>query len=86
MNERPFEHLCNRRTTFKHERCDFADGPIFYTSESEDKFELIEDVAEMIGFHATNILPELNGFRGYGGLRFARCLTKEQAAAKRGVG
>ena len=62
LNDKPFEHTSHRGTTFKCQRCDFA-API--TISGPLSMAVLEDLAEMIGWHAVNIRPELNGFAGY---------------------
>jgi len=68
-NDKPFEHICSNGTTFKCERCDFRE-PILVSSQPLGEFKFANDVAEMIGFHATNIWPNLNGFQGYDTITF----------------
>ena len=54
---------------FRCSRCDFKEI-IEVTEAPEILPMMMGDVAEMIGFHATNILPQLNGFSGYDTLSF----------------
>lgn len=64
MNDRPFEHNCQYGTKFRCERCDFKE-PVIVTNAPQNPIHFASDVSEMIGFHATNIWPQLNGFSGY---------------------
>ena len=70
MNAKRFEHNGHNGTEFIAGRCDFQGGirVVVPTGLSEER--LMRDVAEMIGFHATNILPHLKGFSGYDSLLF----------------
>jgi hypothetical protein len=71
-----FSHICRNGTQFQADRCDFASGIIHYipaTTQKDYPQLLAADVAEMIGFHAVNIWPNLNGFQGYDCLRFVIC-------------
>lgn len=69
MNEKSFSHHCRFGTKFSCERCDF-NSPIKVEDAPTDVTQRMSDVAEMIGFHATNIWPDLNGFQGYDCLQF----------------
>jgi len=64
MTERPFTHICRYGTVFGADRCDFKTG-IIVSHQPSKKALYVSDVAEMIGFHAINIHPQLNGFQGY---------------------
>ena len=66
MNEKPFEYRARHGTVFTCERCDF-DAPLYIQSMPQypHTLDAFDDVAEMIGFHATNIQPKLDSFRGY---------------------
>jgi len=64
MNEKPFSHTCRYGTTFQSDRCDFKNG-VRMIGLPKNRFMAASDVAEMIGFHATNIHSDLNGFAGY---------------------
>jgi len=63
-NDKPFIHKSRYGTSFRAGRCDFQDG-VVVTCRAKDPVQLASDVAEMIGFHATLIHPDLNGFSGY---------------------
>ncbi len=75
MNNKPFTHICRLGTVFHCEKCDLS-RKIYYSGapdgcHSKLKMEAFgKDVAEMIGYHAVNIRPELNGFAGYDCLVF----------------
>lgn len=75
LNDKPFSYVSSFGSEFSCPRCDFSE-PISVTetpvSLSGEAFKriLAKEVAEMIGYHATNILPELNGFQGYDCLKF----------------
>ena len=65
---------------FYCERCDLR-GYIFYSIEDWGNVvsARMRGVAEMIGYHAVNILPELNGFSGYDCLNFESITPKAMA-------
>lgn len=73
MNNKVFSYISYWGTEFFSDSCDFksflevknvpSGGLDLYSRYSRD-------LAEMIGYHATNILPELNGFQGYDTIRF----------------
>ena len=74
MNKKPFNHRCYWGTIFACDTCDFS-TPIYVTTscdQSSHNFLVMysKDLSEMIGYHATNIWPELNGFQGYDTLTF----------------
>lgn len=69
MNEKSFSHISHYGTAFDCDRCDFR-TPIVVSTPPEDPRLYVKDVAEMIGFHTTNIHPELNGFQGYDCIEF----------------
>lgn len=68
MNDKPFSFISRNGSHFTCKRCDFKGDIKVKTSVKKEFFAL--DVAEMIGYHATNIWPELNGFSGYDTIRF----------------
>ena len=70
MNEKRFEHNCHNGTEFIATRCDFQGGVRVVVPKGLSEERLMCDVAEMIGYHATNIHPDLNGFSGYGNVAF----------------
>ena len=69
MNEKPFSYICRFGTQFTCPRCDF-DAPVKVITPPKNIKQRMSDVAEMIGYHAVNIRPELNGFRGYDCIEF----------------
>jgi hypothetical protein len=76
LNEKPFEYD-GRVVSFKAARCDFEGGvDVTYAVGAlqgpvkKTVALIMGDVAAMIGYHATNIHPHLNGFRGYDGFEF----------------
>lgn len=69
-NERPWEHLCAHGTVFKCNRCDLVGEIVAHVPENISELELMADVAEMAGYHATNVRDRLHGFCGYGALTF----------------
>ena len=65
-NERPFRHICRNGTDFRAARCDFVGGVHLILGRYElDEVKIAQDVAQAVGYHAVNILPNLNGFAGY---------------------
>ena len=64
-NEGSFSHISRNGTQFTAKRCDFKSGIYFETPDNISEAALLQDISEMIGFHATNILEHLNGFQGY---------------------
>ena len=75
LNEIPFSHISHCGTKFRAKRCDFRGGIEVIendvTTTYKNRIEmLMKDTAEMIGWHACNIRPELNGFSGYVCLNF----------------
>ncbi|OGD68908.1 hypothetical protein A3I18_00155 [Candidatus Campbellbacteria bacterium RIFCSPLOWO2_02_FULL_35_11] len=70
LNKEIFDHTSRHGTRFFANRCDFEGGVKVYASGGISKENLMLDVAEMIGFHATNIWPQLLGFFGYDTIAF----------------
>ncbi len=70
LNDRPFEHRSRFGTHFTADRCDFATGVTVRAPAHLREGEYVSDIAEMIGFHATNVLERLNGFQGYDAIGF----------------
>jgi hypothetical protein len=68
MNEKAFAYTSHHGTRFTSARCDFS-TPI-EVHEKPKTALYVKDVAEMIGYHATNVWPQLNGFQGYDCLDF----------------
>ena len=72
MNDKFFQYCSSCGTIFTCDRCDFS-TPIKVESAASSTMSiefLVKDVAEMIGWHATTYLSELNGFQGYNNLQF----------------
>lgn len=72
LNDKPIEHVTSGGVTF---RCARADLRVVITvHDLSDNFTSLEKVAEAIAdftaWHALNIFGQLNGFQGYGALRF----------------
>ena len=71
MNKKPFSYHSTYGARFECETCDFSTPVIVTLDDTDMPMRLYgNDVAEMIGYHATNIWPELNGFQGYDTIRF----------------
>lgn len=70
MNAERWQHLCVNGTEFSADRCDFRNGVTALVPGNLDELQLMQDTAEMIGFHATNVRGSLNGFAGYDRIRF----------------
>ena len=81
--DNPFSHRSDNGTFFKAETCDFRSGIIKVYDKPGKRFVkdpdsmlFGADVAEMIGFHATNIWPDIvdqgKAFHGYA-LKFEDC-------------
>ena len=69
-NENPFSHQCSNGTFIKCDRCDFRTPVTVVKPKDIDENNFITDISEMIGFHAINIWPDLNGFQGYGTIHY----------------
>lgn len=70
LAERPFSHSCGHGTTFECDRCDLSSVIRVYDAPF-NRQEFAADVAEMIGYHAAAIHPDLRtGFSGYNTLKF----------------
>ena len=69
-NDQPFEHHSHNGAKFFAKRCDLRGGITARVPSTMSKARLMADVAEMIGTHAATIIPDLNGFAGYGGITF----------------
>jgi hypothetical protein len=76
LNAKSFDHVSHFGTKFVAPKADFSEGVIIYRTKHLGDVQFISDVAEMIGFHATNIHPELNGFQGYDCINFKIMLDK----------
>jgi hypothetical protein len=72
MNELPFRHVSHNGTEFNCNRCDFK-TPVYYIPFPGVSLpRLLTDLAEMVGWHALNICPNLNGFTGYDCVEFLK--------------
>jgi hypothetical protein len=76
MNDKPFDHVSHFGTKFVAPKADFRDGVIIHRSVHLDDVHFLSDLAEMIGYHAVNIHPELNGFQGYDCINFKIMLDR----------
>ncbi len=65
LNEKPFSHVSMNGTSFASDRCDFKNGVRIKIPADLSDVCLIQDVADMIQYHALNIWEQLNGFAGY---------------------
>jgi|GEM_PF-2835905 len=84
LNETSFEHRSRNGVNFVADRCDFRNGvtakiPQDLPELLNDKEKLMQDVAEMVGYHATNIWERLNGFQGYDTVTFTIEIERESA-------
>lgn len=61
----PFQHTGPHGSVLNAKRCDFEGGVVIRREHGISDAAFARDISSIIGFHATNILPELNGFRGY---------------------
>ena len=77
--ESPFRFHSKNGTTFFAKRGDFTGGVWYRTPAGLLQNRMYQDVAEMIGHHATSVLPQLNGFAGYDAIGF-------ESRARLGVG
>jgi hypothetical protein len=69
MNDKPFEHTGKHGTTLTCKRCDFANVVHIKRPRGILHSLFAEDIAEIIGYHAVNILPLLTDFAGYDSLQ-----------------
>lgn len=73
MKDKPFEHDGPNGSKLVASHCDFRNGVTMISPHwlaTQDRALVMEDVAACIGYHACNILPHLNGFRGYDAISF----------------
>ncbi|MEX6780382.1 hypothetical protein [Pseudomonas aeruginosa] len=76
INEQPLEHRSNNGTLFKAERCDLR-GVVEVTKPLNiSEADLGADFAEFAAWHTHCIFNQLNGFSGWGGIRYE--LKQEQ--------
>lgn len=71
LNDSPFQHYSNG-LEFVAERCDFSTGVYVIVPDGQmlQDEALMSSVAGMIGYHATNIHPQLSHFSGYDAIKF----------------
>lgn len=65
LNDTPFRHVSKNGTVFTADRCDFRNGVQVMIPQNLPDCKLIQDTAEMIGWHAHNIWGRLSNFTGY---------------------
>tara|TARA_B100000700_G_C15052270_1_gene860903 strand:+ start:3029 stop:3325 length:297 start_codon:yes stop_codon:yes gene_type:complete len=87
MNDMPFQHNAMPLEFFAS-RCDFREGVyVVFPSDIEIKPEtLIKATAQVMGYHATNIHKELNGFQGYGAIHYTLISPEEAEPIKQKLG
>ena len=84
MNDMPFGHIDSRHCiVFFASHCDFRGGvnvvlPHYLKAEEVTPEMWMQATGELVGYHATNIHKELNGFLGYGGINYT-IISKEEA-------
>lgn len=87
LNDRPFSHRHEQIDIFC-ERCDFKtpvyvvvpDGPAL------NPVTLMAATGCVMGYHAVNIRPELNGFAGYDAIRYELITEQDAKALKKSFG
>ena len=71
MNAKPFSHTSTHGTLFSAQRCDFKGGVTVLVIADTPVKNVVSDIAEMIGYHAVAIRPDLHeGFSGYDCIEF----------------
>lgn len=71
LNDKPFSHISRNGIRFSAKRCDFKEEVTALIPPDTSLIEVMADVAEMIGYHAAAIRPDLHeGFSGYGNINF----------------
>lgn len=71
LNAKKFSHTSLHGIRFSAERCDFMGGVKVLIPPNTSFVHLVSDVAEMIGYHASAIRPDLHeGFPGYDSIEF----------------
>ena len=71
MNAKTFSHTSRYGTKFSASRCDFRGGVKVSICSDTTFAHLTSDIAEMIGYHACAVHPELHeGFSGYECIEF----------------
>lgn len=69
-NDQPLEHRGPNGTEFKAKRCDLRGGVDVFRPRYVDDARYAADLAEFGCFHTYWIVPELNGFQGWGAIKF----------------
>ncbi len=64
LNEKPFRYEGDYGTVFEASHSDFRKG-VIVTNMPDEPSHIASEVAAMIGYHARNVHPKLNGFQGY---------------------
>lgn len=77
-NDKPYRHVSKNGSLFESDRCDFQNGVTVTKPEGITEERFMVDVSEFIGFHATVIHPELNGFQGYGCITYRIKVVKDE--------
>lgn len=72
INERVFSHSGPNGTVLRATRCDFRDGVEIFVGGKISAERLMQDISAIIGYHAVNIRPLLNGFAGYDTVKFPK--------------
>jgi len=70
LNDSRWQHICSNGTEFTCDRCDFKEPVIINPPDNLSPENLWQDLSEMIGYHALNVWPNLNGFQGYDTITF----------------
>lgn len=70
MNPNRFEYTSHWGSRFISETADLSKGVTIEKPANLPPRYFAADIAEMTGFHATNVHPTLNGFQGYDTIDF----------------
>lgn len=70
VNEKPLEYHCLGGTVFKSDRSDLRGGVDVKKPKHSSEASFGADCVEFGMWHSSCILPQLNGFPGWGGLRY----------------
>lgn len=70
INEQRLEHRSNNGTVFKAERCDLRGGVEVTKPLHISEADLGADFAEFAAWHTNCIFNQLNGFPGWGGIKY----------------
>lgn len=71
MNTESLEYMCSNGTTFKADRCDLKGGVRVLEAWETTPEQKMADFAEFGAWHLANIHPNLNGFAGYGSIKYS---------------